>query len=157
MTDVGSPVLDTWSARKVRPIVVVYLLGVFAVFIAVAHFVFHSPEAVKALLLTAVGAVVATLPAVLERIEYRATETGIEKRPVKKQGQAEYTTLFRWDELERVVPTRHGFTFYKAVDETGALRRFLRAHFSDRFSGEVHAGRDDVERVLEQVASHARG
>jgi hypothetical protein len=75
----GPEILDRWTARRVRPIVLLYIVAVFAAFIAVSIFVFHSPEAVKALVLAAVGALVASVPGVTGRVEYRLTETGIEK------------------------------------------------------------------------------
>ena len=60
-------VLERWSARKVQPIVVLYLAGVSAACIAAAHFVFHSPEAVKALVVAAVSAMGAAVPGVIEK------------------------------------------------------------------------------------------
>jgi hypothetical protein len=113
----------------------------------VSYFIFHSPEAVNALVLAAVGAVVATVPGVTGRIEYRLTETGIEKRTVKDD-PGEYEEIFSWDQLNRVVPVRHGFRYSKILSETNALRRFWRLHLSDRYSGEVHAEREDLDRIL---------
>ena len=153
MTDATTPtpggpaVLDHWSARKVQPIVVLYVLAVFAVFAVVAHFIFHSTEAVKALAIAALGAVAATVPGVMERVEYRLTESGVEKRSAKKS-PGPFQEIFRWPELSRVVPTSHGFKYFKAMDEPRPLRRFWRRHFSDVCSGEVHVEREDLERVL---------
>ena len=62
-------VLDQWTARKVQPVVLLYLVLVFAGFMALSLFVFHSREAVTALGMAAVAAVFATLPGVLERVE----------------------------------------------------------------------------------------
>lgn len=150
----GSETLDRWTARKIRPIVILYILGVFAIFIVLAIVVFHSQDAVKALLLAAVGAVGATVPGIMERVEYRLTGSGIEKRPVKKEGSADFKEVFRWDELSRVVFMRHGFKFFKSLAETNPLGRFWKTHFSDRFSGEVHVEKEDLPRVLEVVARH---
>jgi hypothetical protein len=141
-------ILDRWSARKVQPVVIVYLLGVFAAFIAASLVIFHSPDAVKALLIAAVGAVTATLPSVLSRVEYRATSSAIEKRSVDKHNPREFEEVFRWDELSRIVPVRHGFKYSKKTIEANSLRRFWRLHLSDRYSGEIHVEKRDLERVL---------
>jgi hypothetical protein len=141
-------VLDRWSARKVPPIVVLYVVAVFAAFIALSVFVFHSLDAVKALLIAAVGAVVATVPSVMEKVEYRMTASGIEKRVSKKKEPDQFQELFRWDELDHIVPTRHGFKYSKAMNESNPFRRFWKAHLSDQFSGEVRAETTDLERIL---------
>ena len=143
----GPAVLHQWSARKVQPIVVLYVVAVFAVFAVMAHFIFHSTEAVKALAIAALGAVAATVPGVMERVEYRLTKSGVEKRSAKKTPGA-FREVFRWPELSRVVPTGHGFKYLKAMDEPSPLCRFWRRHFSDVCSGEIHAEREDLERVL---------
>jgi hypothetical protein len=143
--------LDRWTARKIPPIVVLYVVLVFVGFMLVSFFVFHSTEAVKALLIATVGAVAATVPGVIERVEYRATDAGIENRPVKKHQPREFETVFSWDELDRVVPMRHGFKYFKRMDEQGSLREFWNTHISDRYSGEVHVEREDLDRVLELV------
>lgn len=44
-----------WRARTLPPIVAVYVIGVFLLFMALARFLFHSGEAVKALLPPALG------------------------------------------------------------------------------------------------------
>lgn len=149
----GPAVLRQWSARKVQPIVVLYVLAVFAAFAAVAHFVFHSTEAVKALAIAALGAVAATAPGVMERVEYRLTESGVEKRSARKS-PGPFQEVFRWPELSRVVPTGHGFKYVKVTNESNPLRRFWRRHFSDVCSGEVHVEREDLERVLGLVERH---
>lgn len=146
-----SPVLDSWSARKVRPIVMLYVGAVFAVFIVVAHFVFHSLEAVTALAMAAVGGIFATLPGMIDRAVYQLTQSGVEKRTRNAKNPGPFKTLFRWDELSRVVPMRHGFKYYKTMDETNSFRRFWKTHFSDQWSGEVHVEKEDLGRVLELV------
>ncbi len=146
-----SGTLDRWSARKIRPIVMFYVVAVFAVFIALSYFVFHSSKAVRVLVIAAVGAVVAMVPGVAERLEYRVTATGIEKRTVKTNKPREFKLVFRWDELSHVVPMRHGFNYYKTLNETNPLRRFWKAQISDQFSGEVHVEKEDLGRVLEIV------
>lgn len=146
----GSGTLDRWLARKIRPIVMLYVVAVFAVFIAVSYFIFHSPKAVRALAIAAVGALVAMLPGVAERLEYRLTASGIEKRTLKKT-PGQFKEVFGWDELSRIVPMGHGFKYYKTLNEASPIRRFWKAHFSDQFSGEVHVEKQDLERVLEIV------
>lgn len=144
-----SEVLVRWSARKVPPVVVLYVVLVFAAFIAIAHFVFHSPQAVKALAVAAIGAVIATVPSVVERVEYRLTASGVDTRAVRKDNPREFKNVFRWDELARIVPTGRGFKYFKAMPETGALRRFWNLHVSDQYSGEIHAEKPDLDHVLD--------
>jgi hypothetical protein len=133
----------------VAPIVLFYVVLVFAAFIALSLFIFHSADAVKALLIAAVGAVIATIPGVMEKIEYRMTEAGVEKRASKKRESGPYQEVFRWEELSRIVPVKHGFKYYKIMNETNPLRRFWKTHVSDQFSGEVRVGKTDLERVLD--------
>ena len=148
----GSTVLDRWSARKIQPIVVLYVLAVFAAFIALSIVVFDSWKAVKALLIAAVGAAAATLPGVIEKVEYRLTGSGIDKRPINTKKPREFTGVFRWDELSHVVPMKRGFKYYKTMGEAGPFRRFWNTQISDEFSGEVHVEERDLERILEIVA-----
>lgn len=143
--------LDRWSARKVRPVIVLYVSVVFVAFMVLAHFVFHSPDAVKALLVAAVAAIIATLTSVFERVEYRATEEGLEKRSLKAKDPRPFTPVFRWDELNRVVPMRHGFKYVKVVAERRPFQRFWNRHVSDQYSGEVPVERQDLARVLAVV------
>ena len=147
----GLGALDQWSARRIRPIVMLYVVAVFAIFCAVAYFVVHSTEAVKALVVAAVAALGATVPGVMEKIEYRLGASGIEKRTVRTNEPREFESVFRWDELSHVSPMRHGFKYSKTMTETNALRRFWNTHLSDRFSGEVHVEKNDLKRVLEIV------
>jgi hypothetical protein len=149
-------ILDQWTARKVQPVVLLYVVLVFVGFMALALFVFHSREAVTALAMAAVAAVFATIPGVFERVEYRATEAGLEKRAVRKQ-PGEFEGLVRWDELDQVVPLKHGFRFSKPIGGTSPLRRFWKKHISDRYSGEVHVERSDLQRVLALVEMRCRG
>lgn len=143
-----SGALDHWSARKVRPIVILYVLGVFAVFMVVSILVFHSMDAVKALVAAAVGGVAATVPGVLEKIEYQLTEAGINKRTVNTKKPGPFKGVFRWEELSRVVPMKHGFKYYKTLSETSPFRRFWKAQICGEFSGEIHVEKEDLERIL---------
>ncbi len=144
----ASEVLERWSARKAPPVVVAYLAAVAAAFIAMAYFIFDSTEAVKALVIAALGAVGAATPSVLEKVEYQLTDLGIEKRSIKKKNPGQFKDVFHWDQLSRVVPMKHGFKYFKTMAKTSPLRRFWNVHLSDRFSGEVHVERRDLERIL---------
>lgn len=137
----------TWTARSVRPVVLLYVVAVFVAFMAAAHFAFHSPSAVKALFTAAVGGVVALVPSLLKRIEYRLTETGVAKGSSKGKGPMEYKDLFSWGELSHVLPTSSGFKFYKRLDESNPVRRFWKLHIASGCSGEVHVEPEDRARV----------
>jgi hypothetical protein len=130
---------------------VLYVLAVFAAFIALSVFVFHSPDAVKALVIAAVGGVAATVPGVIEKVEYRLTPSGIDKRPINTKKPRPFQDVFCWDQLSHVVSMQHGFKYYKTMNETNPLRRFWKQHISDAFSGEVHVEKKDLDRVLEIV------
>ena len=150
----GPEVVDRWTAPRLRWIVLLYIVLVFAVFMAISYFVLDSAAGVKALLLALLASVAATVPGILEKIEYRMTASGIEKRPLKKAAASEFMSAFRWDELSRVVPMRHGFKYFKKLDEKNALRRFWKLHFCDQYSGEVHVEHGDLARVLGHVEGH---
>lgn len=152
--DPTEPLLETWTARTVHPIIVLGVVGVFAAFAALAFFVFHSIAAVKALLIAAVGAAVAATPAVLSRVEYRLTPSGVDKRPLATSRRHPFRRVFRWDELSHIVPRRRGFTFFTQLDEPRWLHRLWKLHVSDRYSGEVHVERSDLERILGAVEAH---
>jgi hypothetical protein len=132
-----------------EPIVVLYVLLVFVAFMLLAGFVFHSMEAVKALFFTAIGSLVAMVPSLQARIEYRMTEDGVSKRPYRPNNPADFKDVFSWDELSRLVPTRRGFKFYKQTGTTGPLRRFFKLHLLGGFSGEVHVEARNMNRVQE--------
>jgi hypothetical protein len=144
----GPEVVDSWSARKVQPIVLVYVGLVFAVFIAVAHLNFHSPAAVKALAIAAVGAIIATIPVVLEKTEYRVTPSGLQRRKMNEKKPGQFRDVFQWNELDRVVPLNRGFKYFKKTRSGGLLQRFWQLYLSDTYSGEVHVEKDDLARVL---------
>ncbi len=147
-------VLYQWSARKLHPIVLLYVAAVFGGFIVLSHFVLHSGTAAKTLAMAAVGSLVALVPAMLQKVEYRVIEKGLEKRPVGKGDAREFEIVFVWGELGHVVPMKHGFKFYKPLNESNPVRRFWKAHVSDAYSGEVHVGTADQARVLEILADH---
>ena len=146
-----SETLERWSARKVQPVVIIYVVVVFAVFIALAIFVFHSAAGAKALVIAAVGGVAASVPGVIEKVEYQLTDVGIKQRRFNTKRPGRFDEVFRWDQLSRVVPMKHGLKYFKTVNETNPLRRFWKVHISDRFSGEVHVERKDLERILRAV------
>jgi hypothetical protein len=143
-----------WSARKLSPIILLYVSAVYAVMIVLALLVFHSGAAVKVLALAAVGTIVPLFVEVSKRIEYRLTTQGLERRPHVDQEPRDYQSVFQLDELSHVVPIRHGFKFYKPLDESNPLRRVWKQHVSDRFSGEVHVEKEDQDKVLAVLAQH---
>lgn len=146
--DEPAPVLYRWTARRVHPLVLLYVASVFAAFMAIAHFALHSTTAVKALALAAIGFLVPLVPAVIVRIEYRLTEAGLERRLLARKTPGEFREVFRWSQLDRVIPMRHGLKFTKVLRETNPWRRFWKTHLSDAFSGEVHLEAPDREPVL---------
>jgi hypothetical protein len=143
-----------WSARKLNPLILLYVATVFIVMIVLSYFVFHSLTGVKALVVAAVGAVVPLFIEVVKRIEYRLTEQGLECRPLDSNESRAFKGIFQLDELSHVVPVRHGFKFYRPLNETNPFRRFWKAHISDQYSGEVHVDKEDQERVLKVLAQH---
>ena len=88
-----------WSARKVRPIVLLYVAAVFVVFILVAYFVLHSMSAVKALAMAAVASMVPLVPVVTSRVEYRLNERVLERRPKTDKKPKEFEAVFQTVEL----------------------------------------------------------
>lgn len=140
-------VLDSWTARKVPPIVMLYVVVVFLPFMVLAYFVFHSLPALKALAITAFGTIVALVPTIMEKVEYQLTEAGLQKRSANEKKTREFTTLFGWDELSHVIPTKRGFKYFKTLNESSPLRRFWKIHMSDAYSGEVHIEPEDLGRV----------
>jgi len=137
----------TWSARRVRPTVALYVLGVFGAFVAPAHFVFHSPGAVKALFMAAVASIASLAPTILRKVEYRATEAGLARRHLSGKRPQEFEDIFSWNELSHLVPTRLGFKYFKKLAEPNPIVRFLRHHVSGGHSGEIHAEPRDLERI----------
>ncbi len=143
----------TWKARNVRPIIGVYVMGVFVLFILAAHFIFHSPSAVKALFLAAVGALVPLFPAIMKWSEYHFSESGLEKKSISKNSATRVKMLFLWEELSHIVPAGPGFKYYKKMGDFSPVARFFKRHFSDKYSGEFQvekADREDVIRFLRQ-------
>jgi len=147
-------VLFQWSARKMRPIVLIYVAAVFVVFMALSFFVLHSMMAVKALAMAAVASMVPLVPVVTSRIEYRLNVRVLERRPQTDKKPKEFETVFQTDELSYVVPMRHGFKFYRLLNESNPFLRFWKVHVSDAYSGEVHVEKADQERVFELMAQH---
>lgn len=138
----------TWSARSVRPIIALYVLVVFLAFMALAQFLFHSGEAVRALFLATLGSLGALVPSMLSRIEYRMTDEGLWRRPLRTKEPKEFEQVFSWEEIGHLIPTRDGFKFYKELEETNPLGRFFKFQISDRYSGEIHVDSEDRHRIL---------
>lgn len=141
-----------WTARNVRPVVLVYLTAVFAAFIALALFVFHSVEAVKALATTLIASLVALLANVLAKTEYQLTESGLRKRTLNPGKPKAFKEVFSWGEVACVIPNQHGFKYYRAIEDANPLLRFWKAHLSASFSGEVHVEQADQEKVMGHLA-----
>ena len=146
--------LHQWSARKMQPVVLVYVAAVFVAFIGLSYFVFHSMTAVKALAMTAVAAIIPLVPSVLQRVEYRLTDRTIDRRPHGIEPPGEFECLVRLDEVSRVAPVSNGFKFYTSFEESNPVKRFWKTHVSDAFSGEVHVERADRETVFDLLGGH---
>ena len=136
-----------WIARRLHPVIVVYTLLVFAVFMAASQFVFHSPDAVKSLALAAAAGIVALLPQVFARIEYRADASGVQKRAHGKKARGAFNKVFDWDQLSHVTPTRNGFKYFLQLDEKNTFLRWTKRQFSDRYSGEIQVEKKDRSRI----------
>jgi len=145
-------ILLEWTARKMQPVVLIYVAAVFLVFIVVVVLVFDSMTAVKALALTAVAAIVPLVPSVLARVDYRLRGGLLEHRPHHDKDPKNYAAVVRLDELSHVKPMRHGFKYFKLLDESNPLLRFWKLELSDQYSGEVHVEPDDQNRVLTILA-----
>ncbi len=141
-------IICTWTARRMRPAVVLGVVGVFAVFMLLAHFVFHSRAAVVALAGAAVAALVPMAPAVLARLEYRLTDAVLERRPATSDASKPFTRLFDRADLSHLVVTQHGFKFFLSVGTKNPLLAVWRKHVSDAYSGEIHVEAADRQRVL---------
>jgi len=137
-----------WSAHKVPPSIIIYVALIFLVFIAVSYFGFRSPEAVKALIFTAIGSIVPLVPVILTRVEYRLTREKLESRIIRKNNQKPFNTLFLLDQLSHIVKSHGGFKYFKEFKEDKPSRRFWKKHFSDQYSGEVKLEKEDALRII---------
>jgi hypothetical protein len=153
-SDDGQQILFEWTARKMQPVVLLYVAAVFVVFMAVAILVFDSINAIKALALTAVAAIVPLVPSVLARVDYRLRGGLLEQRPHDDSEPKDFETIARLDELSHIKPLRHGFKYFRPLDERNLLVRFWKLEFSDQYSGEVHVEPDDQEKVMELMRRH---
>jgi len=151
--DQTSTLVDEWTARTMQPsFVLSYLAIAFAILMALAFFVFHSVAGVVSLATAALGIVVSIVPNFLTRIEYRLDESGLEKRPARRQNPKPFKELFRFPELDHIVPMRNGFKYYKKMESAGSLKDFYNRHISDQYSGEVHLETADRRRILSHLA-----
>lgn len=146
-------VIHRWVARQLRPVIAGGVAFVFLAFMALAHFVFHSPEAVKALGMACLGSLGGVFASILVRFEFVMTETGLEKRMQRNTRPSDFKTVFIWEDLDRIVPTRHGFKYYRPISHRSPLDRFWKKWFSDEFSGEVQVEKGDRDKVMEAVRS----
>lgn len=136
-----------WTARKVRPIIALYVLGVFGGFMVMAQFVFQSPDAVKALFLAAIGGLVSLVPGLRAKYEYRLNESGVARRRVSEKEPGEFEDLFVWEDVSDFAPTSSGFKYMTKVEEAGPLLRFLKRHVLSGYSGEIQVEGGDKEWV----------
>jgi len=141
-------ILYSWIARNVQPVVILYVTVIFAVFIALAFFVFHSVDGVNALAAAAIGSVVALVGNVVVRTEYQLTEFGLRKRPFPTAKPKDFKEAFSWGDVDYVIPTKHGFKYFRPIEETNPFLRFWIAHLSASSSGEVHVEQGEQERVM---------
>ena len=146
-----SEVLCRWTARKMQPVVLLWVALVFLALIVVTYVVFHSMKGVMALFLGAIGYIVPLVPMILNRLEYRLTEQKIEKRKLDEVKPGEFAAVVEVDHLSHIVPIRYGFKYYKPLEEKNPFRRFWKMHISDGFSGEVRVERADLSRVLDAL------
>jgi hypothetical protein len=151
----GARVEHSWSERGVRPIILLYVVGVFVGFIASAHFVFRSGEAVEALVVAALASIAATVPGILKKTEYHLTIDGLSRRPLAQRQPRDFVEVFKWEELSHLVPTKAGFKYYKKLEEPSRLVRFLKVHFLSGYSGKFHVGPEVRNRVEPIVDRHA--
>lgn len=152
MTRKQAEALCRWTARKIQPIILVAVLGVFVAFMALSLFVFHSTAAVNALAGAALASLVSLLPGVMNRVEYRLTETRLERRPVNEKKPAPFETVFEVDGVSHVEPIKFGFKFTLELDESRPLRRFWKLNILAGYAGEVHVDPPDRDRVLGAIA-----
>lgn len=149
----GAEYFETrWKARTMQPIIVLYVVAVFVILIAMSYFVFNSMTGVTSLAMVGFGTVVALLPGLLVRIEYRMTKTVLEKRTHNKKKPGTFKRVFQLDQLSHIVPLRHGFKYYKSLDEPNPLKRFWKNQISDAYSGEVHLEIKDRKRILDLLS-----
>jgi hypothetical protein len=142
--------LHRWNARRLPPVILLWVALVFVAFMALSY-ILRSTTAVTALAAAAVAALVPLVPAVISRLEYRMTEAGVDQRPLAGK-PGDFRATFRWEELDRIVPGRRGFKFYKRVHEPRRWRRFWKRHIEEAWSGEVHVERPDLPTVLALLA-----
>lgn len=143
-----------WTARKLRPQIPIYVVLIFVFFMLISLFIFHSMSAFRSLALAAIASIVALLPLVLGKFEYQADGSGVRKRPFGNKNKKEFEKVFNWSELSHASVLKHGFKYFKTLDEQKPVQRFLKIQFSDRYSGEIHVGKEDQDRVLGLFTDH---
>jgi hypothetical protein len=148
----GDRILHRWTARRLHPVILLWVALVFLGFMVVAFWGFQSTDAVKALALTAVGSILPLGASVLTRDEYEMSEAGLVRRPVRGSRPGEFKTVFAWTELSHVKPVHHGIKYYRPLDEPRAWARFWKQHVSDAYSGEFHVETNDRDPVLAVIA-----
>lgn len=145
-------ILLQWTARKMQPSVILYVILIYIVFIGLAYFVFHSATAAKTLAFTLVGIIVPLVPSILKRIEYKLTGHDLMSRTKTPDDKEEYKPVFALDKLDYIVKIKHGFKFYLSIEEKNSSGRFWKKHISDKYAGEVHVETDDVQKVFDLIS-----
>lgn len=138
-----TPIEYSWSARKIAPKIILYVLLIFLIFILISYFGFHSINAVKALLISGFGYLISLLITAYTRIEYKLTKDKLENRPINKKNPKPFKTLFRLDEIDHLKPINSGFKYYLTLNN----KNFWNKHISYKYSGEIKLEKVDRERI----------
>ncbi len=147
-------VLYQWSARKLQPVIVLYVAAVFLAMMSVSYFVFHSLAAVEALAFGAVAFILPLLPGLLNKVEYRLTKSGLEKRSLNSRTPPDFEEVFCWDQLSHFVPMKYGFKYYRPLNDPSPVRCFWKTYFSDAYSGEFHIEAKDKDKIRKLLDEH---
>lgn len=143
-----------WSARKMPPIVIVYVVLIFITFMAISYWGLHSTTAAKTLAFTAIGSIVPLMPLAFARIEYQLTKQKLESRSYIKKATKPYAVLFKVDQVNYIVRTGSGFKYYLKFEEKNGFKRFVKKHVSDKYGGEVKIEKPDVEKILAEFKKY---
>jgi hypothetical protein len=140
-----------WNARKLKPIILIYVSLIFISLIIVSYFVLHSTLTVKALSITAIGTIIPLFFGVITRIKYRLTKHSLEYQSIFKNKSSSFKTVFKLDQQINIKLTRNGFKFYHTLTKSNPLKRFWKTYILAGFSGEVYIEKVDVNRVFDAL------
>lgn len=143
-----------WSARKMPPIIIVYVVLIFIAFAAISYWGLHSTTAAKTLAFTAIGSIVPLMPLAFARIEYQLSQQKLESRSSIKKTVKPYTELFRLDQVSYIVRIRSGFKYYLTFKEDNKILRFFKKHISDKYAGEIKVEKSDAERIIAEFEKY---